>query len=657
LWRLAWTRKGANRAFGLPYKPCFSRLSCPIRQADTDIVRNGGSASGEERRIGPFGRANLFGIVVAIAVLYFVREVFIPLALAILFAFLLAPLVIRLRHWGLGRMAASLIVVCFSFALVTTIASVLVSQASDLAHKLPGYQQNVREKLHSVRASGGGILNRVSRTIHNITDELIPAPPAQQPGGQPGQDKPVPVEIRKGLPGPLEVMQTVAGSLFPILLNAAIVVVLVIFILMQREDLRDRVIRLLGSGRINVTTQALDDAAGRLGRYLLAQLIINLGYGCLAGTALYFMGIPDPILWGMLAALFRYIPYLGIWIAAALPALIVFAVDPGWIKVPLVFGIYFGIDLLMYNFAEPLLYGSTTGISPVAILVAAIFWTWLWGPIGLLLAVPLTVCLVVLGRYFPSLQFLGILLSDDEVLRPETRFYQRMLAMDVDEARDVAQTFLKEKGKTMEDLDDQVLIPALIMAEEDRHRGLLDEEHQRFMFENTRLLLEDITEALVTATDAETRDPKKTEEAMNQEPPPIQAAEVVCIPARDEADEIAAAMIGLLLNQRGTPARVLSSDSLAGECIEQLRGSKARIACVVAVPPFGYMHARYLCRRLRSEFPDLKIVGAILTERDAKDLKQRRPGLSADELGVTIKEALNAVLSFAATGEEKLVTT
>jgi hypothetical protein len=359
----------------------------------------------------------------------------------------------------------------------------------------------------------------------------------------------------------------------------------------------------------------------------------------------------------MLAALLRYIPYLGIWIAAALPAMVVFAIDPGWVKVPMVFGVYFGIDLLMYNFAEPLLYGSSTGISPVAILVAAVFWTWLWGAIGLLLAVPLTVCLVVMGRYFPSLQFLEILLSDEEVLQPEIKFYQRMLAMDLDEARDVAQNFLKENKNSVEELEDKVIVPALIMAEEDRHRGLLDDERQRFFFENTRMLLEDISEAIGNGNgkEGETPELKKTGEEPHPEEPPIEEAQVACIAARDEADEIAARMIGLLLNQRGVAARVLSSASLAGECIEQIRRSKVRVACVVAVPPFGYMHARYLCRRLRSQFPELKIVGAILTERDLKELRERRPSLEADELGATVKEALAAVTSLVTTGQEKLV--
>src|SRR5436305_430348 len=217
----------------------------------------------------------------------------------------------------------------------------------------------------------------------------------------------------------------------------------------------------------------------------------------------------------------------------------------------------------MNNFAEPMLYGSTTGIPPVAILIAAVFWTWLWGGIGLLLSVPLTVCLVVMGRYFPSLQFLAILFSDEEVLRPEIKFYQRMLSMDLDEAREIAQDFLKEKGTSVEDLEDKVMIPALIMAEEDRHRGLLDEEHQRFFFENTRMLLEDISEAVADGKDPEALKPRRSDAEPEITEPPLEEAQVFCIPARDEADEIAARMIALLLNQRGTPARLLSSDSLA----------------------------------------------------------------------------------------------
>ena len=345
-----------------------------------------------------------------------------------------------------------------------------------------------------------------------------------------------------------------------------------------------------------------------------------------------------------MAAVVRYIPYLGIWVAAALPALVAFAVDPGWLKVPLIFGVYGGIDLIMYNFVEPYFYGNSTGISPVAILISAVFWTWLWGPIGLLLSTPLTVCVVVLGRYVPSLEFLAVMLSDEPVLGPEMRFYQRMLAMNLDEAEAVAEEFLK--GKSLEDLADRVLVPALSLAEEDRHRGRLDEKRQQFIFQNTRLLVEEIGEQAEEVAQGKRLDLSKEHPAARQTGEDEAESGIVLVPARDEADEIAAVMLEQLLERRGIKGQVLSCAALAGECIEKLKHTQPKIACVVVVPPYGYMHARYMCRRLRDQFPDLKLIAAVLTEREVEELRQRRPAVAADELATTVKQALATILSF-----------
>ncbi|HWI59017.1 MAG TPA: AI-2E family transporter [Bacillota bacterium] len=582
--------------------------------------------------------------MIVVAVLYFAREVFIPLALAVLLAFLLAPSVIRLRHWGWGRVPAALSVVLLAFGILGCIVTFMVAQSSDLARKLPGYEENVHKKLEALRSSGGGIINRVSRSIHDFTEELTPAPSAP-PQPRSGEEKPLPVEVRRSNFSPFEVLQKILGSVLSLALTAAIVIVFVIFILIEREDLRDRMFRLAGTNRVNVTTQLLDDAAHRVSRYLLAQLIVNVVFGVLAGIGLYFIGVPNPVLWGVLAALLRYIPYLGIWIAAIMPAALVFAVEPGWLKVPAVFGLYFGIDLMMYNFVEPLLYGSSTGISPLAILVAAVFWTWLWGAVGLLLATPLTVCVVVIGRHVPRLEFLQVLLSDEPVLSAETRFYQRLLAMDVEEATAVAEEFLK--GKSLEALYDEVIIPALSLAEEDRHRGRLDEDRQRFIFQNTRMVIEDLAEradALVTGDAAGKQETLNSPDLQSAAPDAAEAF-VLCIPARDEADEIAALMLVQLLNRRGVAAKALSSATLAGESLEEVGRGKPRVACVSAVPPFGYMHARYLCRRLHDQFKEVKVVGAILTEHDVSEVKQRQPAIAADELASSLRQVLTQVLS------------
>jgi predicted PurR-regulated permease PerM len=587
--------------------------------------------------------ARLLTIVIVGAVLYFAREVFIPFALAFLLAFLLSPLATRLRHWGLGRAPSAILVVHVFFVVIAVLGFGMASQMTDVAHKLPGYQHNIREKLHSVQISGGGLIERATRVIHDLTAELTPAAPSPS-RSQSGEEKPVPVEIRKAPFSPIQFLRSILGSLLSSVITALVIIVFVIFMLIQKEDLRDRLIRLIGAGRVNVTTQALDDAASRLSHYLLAQAGINMSFGILAGCVLYFIGVPNPLLWGLAAALLRYIPYLGIWVAACLPAMMAFAVEPGWVKVPIIFGTYLGIDLLMYNFAEPFLYGNTTGISPIAILIAAVFWTWLWGPVGLFLSTPLTVCLVVIGRYVPSLEFLSILLGDEPVLRPETKFYQRMLAMNLDEATELAEEYLK--GKSLEQLDDCVIIPALTLAEEDRHRGRLDQEREQFLFQNTRILVEDLTERadnLISGNNSNRKqndDARKSQPAVSSDQP-----EVLCIPARDEADEIAALMLEQLLSKRGISAKVLSCAGLLGECIQKVEQEKPGVVCVAAVPPFGYVHARYLCRRLRNRFPELKVVAAILTEGDVNEIKKRQPPVSADEIGSSLTQALAAILS------------
>jgi len=306
------------------------------------------------------GAAGLLSLVVAVAALYFARAILIPFALAVLLAFLLAPLVVRLRHWGLGRVPSTMIVVLFSFLMLAIVGGAMTSQLADLAHKLPEYEQNIRRKLESLKSSGGGVISRMTRVVRNVTEELTPTPaPAKT---QPGEERPVPVEIRRATFSPLELIRNVLGSVLSVVLTALIVIVFVVFMLIQREDLRDRLIRLLGAGRVNVTTQALDEAAQRVSRYLLALLGVNIVYGLVAGIGLYFIGVPNPLLWGLMAGLLRYVPYLGIWIAAAMPAAVAFGVDPGWVEVVIIFGLYVGVDVLVYNFVEPQLYGNSTGI-------------------------------------------------------------------------------------------------------------------------------------------------------------------------------------------------------------------------------------------------------------------------------------------------------
>lgn len=594
------------------------------------------------------GSTTLIVTVIVVAVLHFARDVFIPLALAVLFSFLLAPLVTRLRHWGMWRVPAVLTVVVLAFAVLAVSGGLVVSQLVDLGHKLPEYENNVRTKLHSVRDSSSGVIGHVTRVFQDFSEELKTPPGVQQTNAP---QKPVPVEIRRTASSPLEVLRMFLGSVVNVLLVFALVVVFAIFMLLQHEDLRDRLIRLVGSRSLNVTTKAFDEAGDRVSRYLVAQLIVNVAFGIPAGVALYFLGVPNPMLWAVLAVLLRYVPYLGIWIAAAMPAAIVFAVDPGWAKALSVFGIYFGIDLIMYNFVEPFVYGNTTGLTPLAILVSAVFWTWLWGAVGLLLATPLTVCLAVLGRYVPSLQFLGILLGDEPVLSPDKRMYQRILAGDLEEATELAGEYLK--GKTLLELYDTVVLPALHLAEVDRHAGHLDEKQQASVFQNARLLVETIGEHSDEMIAGHNGPKNRTREQNPQHPETASpGSSVLSLPARDEADEIVALMLAQLLNARGVATKSVSSFPLASEQMAETEREHAQVACICAVPPDGYLYARYLCKRLRSQFPDIQIVAAILDQSDPQDVNKRQPVLPADEVTCTLEQTVAKIISLTATQRE-----
>jgi predicted PurR-regulated permease PerM len=371
-------------------------------------------------------------VVVVVGALYFARDVFVPLALALLLSFALGPLVMMLRRWRFGRVPSVIAAVVLASLIIFGIGSVIGSQLAGLAENLPQYRYNMVEKIHSLRgaAVGSGILGSVSKMLDDLKKEISrPAepPPAPDrlggPSASPNQQKPVPVEIRQPAETPAEVIQEVAGPLLPPLAMTGIVVVFVIFFLLQREDLRDRFIRLAGARDLNRTTRALDDAASRLSRYLLTQCAINACFGVLIGFGLWLIGVQSPLLWGLLAMLLRFVPYVGPVIAASFPAAVAFAVDPGWSTLFWTIGLFLLVEPIMGQVVEPWLYGHSTGLSPVAVVVAAAFWTWLWGPIGLLVSTPLTLCLVVIGRHVERLEFLNIALGNKPALEAEESFY------------------------------------------------------------------------------------------------------------------------------------------------------------------------------------------------------------------------------------------
>jgi methanogenic corrinoid protein MtbC1 len=416
------------------------------------------------------------------------------------------------------------------------------------------------------------------------------------------------------------------------------VIVFAIFMLMNREDLRNRLIRLVAKDHLNVVTQAMDDAGRRVSRYLLMQCLVNAAFGSAVAAGLYFIGVPNALLWGALGATLRFFPYIGPLVAGTLPLLLAMTVFSDWTRPLLTAGLFIFIELMTGNVIEPRLYGAHTGISSLAILVTAVFWTVLWGPAGLILSTPLTVCLVVLGRYVPQLEFLHILLGDEPVLSPDARFYQRLLAMDQNEARAVSEAFVKEK--CLIDLYDEVIIPALAMAEQDRHQGLLKPMNEAFIQQS-------VNELIFELADYSTRDSAIAP----------RTARVICVAANDPADAITASMLAQLTEQAGYPCISLSASESNVEICEILSGHPEDIVCICALPPFALLHARTLSKQLRARFPESKIiVGVWNVSEDAPKVKERLGKAFADTVVTTLKEMLAEIQALTEVAPESLAS-
>jgi predicted PurR-regulated permease PerM/GAF domain-containing protein len=564
----------------------------------------------------PAAGSSLFtagGIVLAIGALYFGRDIFIPFAVGILLSFALTPLVNRLRRLKLPRVAAALIAVTLAFILIGGLTYVVGRQLVQLANNLPSYQTTITEKIRALQTSapGGGVVDKVTTTIQDLSKEISGAEKATDQaaeqagtalGAPPAPREPVTVRLEPPESQPLEIIQTIAGPLLAPLATAGLVIIFVIFILLEQEDLRDRFIKLAGAGDLQKSTQALNDAAARVSRYLLMQLIVNLTYGIPIGIALYFIGVPNAVLWGLLAAVLRFVPYLGPFLAATFPIALAIAVDPGWSMLLWVVGLFLLAELISNNVIEPWLYGSSTGLSSLAIIMAAIFWTTLWGPVGLFLATPLTVCLVVIGRYVPRLEFLGILLGSDPVLAPEERLYQRLLAGNLEEATEIAEDYVDEHSSR--DFYDHVGIPALRLAENDRQRSTTDTNYRRLVANTAicvvREIEDHIREKAAPSKDGGTSDKDQSSAVPNQP--------VLCIAGRTELDRAAAEMLAQVLEENGTGARVLPPIAISEGALAQLDLTGVEVVCLSYLHSQPQVFARYICRRLRRRAPHVKLV-------------------------------------------------
>ncbi|MBC7945983.1 MAG: AI-2E family transporter [Burkholderiales bacterium] len=587
----------------------------------------------------------LVAFIGAIALLYFARDIAIPLALSLLLSFILSPLVMRLRRWKIPRIPAVLVVVAVTFAVIGAIGALVGEQLVKLAGEIPQYESNLQEKIKSFRTgTEGGAFDRIGRMVADLQQEITAqeAEPAAQDldPARPLRNKPIPVEVHQPEPTSFAVIGDTLGVVAGPVGTAGLVIVFVIFMLLQREDMRERLLRLAGTGQLQSTTEALDDAGQRVSRYLVTQLLINTCYGVPLAIGLHFIGVPYAILWGCLGIVLRFIPYLGPVLAMILPLGLAFAVDPGWSMLFWTMGLFAVLELVTNNVLEPWLYGSSTGISTMAIVVAAVFWTWLWGPVGLFMSTPLTVCLIVLGRYVPHLKFLDVLLGDQPVLPPGERFYQRMLAMDSEGAEDYAEQFLDEKS--LEALFDEMIVPALSLAEQSRQRGALDDKQQRYLHKNTRELIENLIGKEIEQ-EADDDEPGDEVGPAAEAGRPISAT-VLCVPADDEADEIIARMLSHLLERREIPARVISADAILEKKLDAAERKAVEVLCVSALPPNALLRARAVTKVLRSRFWTKKIiVGLWHVDLDDERLRKRLGVLTADHVVTSLAEAANQV--------------
>lgn len=559
-----------------------------------------------------------------IATLFFARDILIPLALAALLTFLLSPLVTYIERW-IGRIAAVLVVVFLIFTTVGAAGWMLTRQMVDLANKLPAYKGNIVTKLRTFDLPKGGAFNKLSTTVEEIKNEMPggtdPTAPAESTVtrelGKPktavtGPSAPagpaVPVKVMETVSSnPIELLKSMVSPLLGPIGTAALVLLLIIFMLLQREDLRSRMIRLIGLGRISATTRAMDDAGARVSRYLLMQLVVNVTYGIPVAIGLYFIGVPNAVLWAAFAIVLRFIPYVGPWIAAAFPIILSLATSPGWMAPLLTIGLFVILELLSNNVMEPWLYGSSTGVTPMALIVAAVFWTWLWGGVGLVLATPLTVCLVVMGRHVPRLAFLSVLLSDEEALTPAEDCYHRLLSPGERDGLELIESYLKANSLTA--LYDSVFIPVIISAERDVRAELLEQPQLMEVEQSLRDIIEDLgtRPAVPSKAAVEKADSAADDEA--PEPPEVAVdCRVYCLPARADRDEMAGAMLMQLLRQQGFGVQNAPSKLTTGELIELVDKADVDVICISVVPPSTVIHARYLCLKLRTQMPQQKIV-------------------------------------------------
>lgn len=587
-------------------------------------------------------------IVTAILVtgLYLGREVLIPIAIAILLSFVLGPLVNLLRKLRLGRFFAVASSVLLTLGIAAALATLIGVQLADLAGDVPRYRNTIERKIEGLRDSPAGRMTdyvanigRSMREGDKSKEEAPATAPTTQNAPEKPAEKPVLVEVREHSPTPIELANTLLSPILHPLATIGIIFIVLLFLLMQREDLRDRMIRLAGSSDLHRTTLAMDDAARRLSRYFLVQLGLNVSFGVVVGVGLYFIGVPNPVLWGIFSALMRFVPYIGAVVSALFPVALAAAVDPGWSMVIATLILFLVLEPLVGHFIEPMLYGQSTGMSPFAVLVSALFWTWLWGPVGLILSTPLTVCLVVLGRHVDKLEFLEVLFGDRPALTPVENFYQRILADDPEEAQEHAELLL-QKCSLLSYYDD-VVLKGLELAARDATRGVLAAEQKTDIRASIAGLVEEMADREVVA-DA-SADPAPVPPAWRQ------PGAVLCVAGRSFVDEAACAILSQLLAKRGFGTRIVPFSEVSRAKIDEFDPGPARMICVVSLAINGEpTHLRRLVTRLKRKIPDACVgVGLWQAEDTPLEDEATRRSVGADDDLVSFRSSLDAVAAAA----------
>ncbi len=597
----------------------------------------------------------LAGLV--ILTLYFARDLLAPLAFALVLNFLLAPAVTLLERWRLSRAPAVVLVILIFFSGVATTAWVVARQLVYVAEMLPDYRDNIQAKLDSMHTPVGGAAGKAISSLEEMTAQLsthgtltpppevaapesrrrrakLQAGPAKAAPSEPAADKPLPVRVVDAPASASQYLQDLFTPILRPLLAGGIVMIFTVYMLMNREDLRNRMLLLAGMGRLNLMTQALRDAAKRISRFLIWQFVVNVSFGIIFGVGLRLIGVPDATLWGALAAILRYVPYVGTAIAGLLPFVFSIAIFPNWRPAFEILGFYATLEIATSNFFEPWLYGSRTGVSALALLASAIFWSLLWGWSGLMLATPLTVCLIVMGRYVPQLSFLHVLLGDEAELAPEARFYERLLAMDQAEAHSMADRFLTEHP--LVEFYDTVLLPALGLEEQDRHKGGLEEPRGNFVMLSTTELIAELSEYKSPATAAPVSSgmaAPATVETKNAGE--TSRTPVICVPAGDQADELSATMLAQLLEQGGHSTMLLPTASVTVEILERLAEDPSTILCIAALPPFVFTQTRTLCQTIREQLPRNRILIGLWQSAQDTELTRERFGSARPDCVVT----------------------